>query len=423
MVSPPIVDARWELVQRVAASPFFHRSPRMRELLLYICGRALHNRPEDLREALIGQNVFGRKPDYSPGDDNIVRVEVRHLRKRLDGYFASEGSQEPILITIPKGTYVPVFEPRPAIERVMPAPEVASPRPLWPRIQAVAIGVLALAVVWLWIQNRSLEQAASAGAMVNRSPLWSLLFNRDHQTYVVCADSALVFAHVLTHHGIALEDYMKRDYGDSVPNLSAEVRSVLDILPKWQFTDVTDVRLVDKLLRLNAKNWDTVSIRSARTVQIQDFKNGNAVLLGSVRSNPWNKLFEPQLNFQFDFEEPTRTPIIRNKTPLAGEQPVYRAATPGDSGEVFSTVALVPNLRHNGYVLIVAGTTSEGTETAGDFIANPEASGELIRTLMARNNSQLPFFEVLLKSSALAGVTKNAEVVAFRIIRDQHPAP
>src|SRR5260221_708772 len=210
MVSAPIVDARWELVQRVAASPFFHRSPRMRELLLYICERALHNRPEDLREALIGQNVFGRKPDYSPGDDNIVRVEVRHLRKRLEEYFASEGSQEPILITIPKGTYVPLFEPRPAIETV-PPPEAPSARSVWPRIQAVAIGVLVLALVWLWIQNRSLEQAASA--TVNRSPLWPLLFNRDHQTYVVCADSALVFAHVLTHHEIALEDYMKRDYG------------------------------------------------------------------------------------------------------------------------------------------------------------------------------------------------------------------
>ena len=109
MVSPPIVDTRWELVQRVAGSPFFHRSPRMRELLLYICERALHNRAEDLREALIGQNVFGRKPDYSPGDDNIVRVEVRHLRKRLEEYFASEGSQEPILITIPKGTEITAY--------------------------------------------------------------------------------------------------------------------------------------------------------------------------------------------------------------------------------------------------------------------------------------------------------------------------
>src|ERR1700730_14451829 len=164
MLSPPIVDTRWELVQRVASSPFFHRSPRMRELLVYICERALHNRPEDLREALIGQNVFGRKPDYSPGDDNIVRVEVRHLRKRLDEYFAAEGSQEPILITIPKGTYVPVFEPRPVTESVLPASAVAAPRAIWPRIQAVTLGALALAVVWLWIQNRTLERAAGAGA-------------------------------------------------------------------------------------------------------------------------------------------------------------------------------------------------------------------------------------------------------------------
>src|SRR5689334_22007636 len=110
--APALADARWELVQRVAGSASFQKSPRLRELLLHICERAIQNRPEDLREQLIGQRVFGRKADYSPGEDNIVRVEVRQLRKRLDDFFATEGKDEPVVIVIPKGAYVPGFEPR-----------------------------------------------------------------------------------------------------------------------------------------------------------------------------------------------------------------------------------------------------------------------------------------------------------------------
>src|SRR5258707_1237461 len=92
--SPPVVDLRWEVVQRVATSTLFQRSPRLRELLLYICERSIQNRTEELREQQIGCGVFGPKSDYNPGEDNIVRVEIRQLRKRLQEYFASEGKDD-----------------------------------------------------------------------------------------------------------------------------------------------------------------------------------------------------------------------------------------------------------------------------------------------------------------------------------------
>src|SRR5271154_5039423 len=97
------VDARLDVAQRVASSAVFHRAPRLRELLLYICERAAQNRLADLREQKIGCAVFGRKPDYNPGEDNIVRVEIRQLRKRLEEYFATEGRDDRFVILIPKG--------------------------------------------------------------------------------------------------------------------------------------------------------------------------------------------------------------------------------------------------------------------------------------------------------------------------------
>ena len=425
--APALADARWELVQRVAGSTSFQKSPRLRELLLHICERAIQNRPEDLREQLIGQRVFGRKADYSPGEDNIVRVEVRQLRKRLDDFFANEGKEEPVVIVIPKGAYVPGFEPRSVpplpVPVVADVPAALRRKPMTPPWGVWTLGgvvvVLALACLWMWQDDRSAHRdlAAIASSDSNRSPLWPLLFNADQPTRVVCADSSLVAAQTILHRTLSLEDYLTRDYG-SAGNLSQEGQSVLHSLPLWQFTDIADVRLVQSLYRLNASHWDKVSIRSAKTVELQDFKDGNAVLLGSVRSNPWDHLFEPLLNFQFDFDEQARMAFIRNKAPLAGEQAIYRAAKPGDSGEAYSVIALVPNLRHTGSVLMIAGTTGESTEATGEFITNRGASAGLINTLLQRNHGRLPYFEALLQSGTLAGVAKNPEVVAIRTLSD-----
>jgi hypothetical protein len=68
--------------------------------------------------------VFGRPSDYNPSEDNIVRAEARELRKRLDIYFLTEGRGEPVRIRIPKGSYVPCFEPREDGRAIASAPPV-----------------------------------------------------------------------------------------------------------------------------------------------------------------------------------------------------------------------------------------------------------------------------------------------------------
>jgi hypothetical protein len=421
------VDARLDVAQRVAASGSFHRAPRLRELLLYICERATQNRLPDLREQQIGCAVFGRKPDYNPGEDNIVRVEIRQLRKRLEEYFATEGKDDPFVILIPKGAYVPVFEPREAVRTAVASGEqpaaqavgVFRIRTSW--LQPAAIVMLAVGCLWMWIGNRRAEQrvaAASSSFAHDRAPLWTLLFNEGQQTFLVCADSSLVPTQQILHRSISLEEYLKGDYSAKTGGLSTDDNALVRSLRMWQFTDITDVRLVQRLYGLNADHWDKVSVRTARTAQIQDFKNGNSILLGSVRSNPWNRLFEPLLNFVFEFDEPTRTSSIHNKAPLAGERSVYRAAKTGESGETYSVITLVPNLRHTGSVLIIAGTSGEGTEAAGEFIMNGKASIGLMETLIQQHKGRIPYFEVLLHSGTLAGAAKNAEVIAYRILSD-----
>src|ERR1700761_9426858 len=104
-------DPRWQLAKRIAASASFSRSALLTKFLLYVCDRALNGRTDEISEHQIGVHVFGRRPGYSPGEDNIVRNYARQLRQRLDHYFGEEGRAEKLRLRIPRGKYVPLFSP------------------------------------------------------------------------------------------------------------------------------------------------------------------------------------------------------------------------------------------------------------------------------------------------------------------------
>lgn len=97
------------LVEKIIASDEFRRATRLRAFLTYVVDRKLAHMPHEATESLIGQRVFGRPANYNTGDDSIVRTEARLLRQRLERFFAEDGANEPLLLEIPKGTYVPVF--------------------------------------------------------------------------------------------------------------------------------------------------------------------------------------------------------------------------------------------------------------------------------------------------------------------------
>jgi hypothetical protein len=103
---------KYLLVERIAASSLFQKSPRLREFLLYVANCTLENRLAEAREQVIAERVFNRKIDSQGGQDSIVRAEARNLRKRLEVYFATEGKDDPIVVVMPKGGYSLAFEAR-----------------------------------------------------------------------------------------------------------------------------------------------------------------------------------------------------------------------------------------------------------------------------------------------------------------------
>ena len=80
-------DPRWELVERIIASPYFVKSPRLCSILSFICELSLQGRDEEINELNIGTSLFGRAPNYDPSVDGIVRSHASRLRQRLEQYF------------------------------------------------------------------------------------------------------------------------------------------------------------------------------------------------------------------------------------------------------------------------------------------------------------------------------------------------
>jgi hypothetical protein len=143
----PAEAVRSEL-ERVLASKGFARNERMSRFLRVLVERHLEGRDGDLKESVIGIEVFGRQPGFDPRQDSTVRSEAARLRARLAEFYAGEGSGDAVIIELPKGGYIPAFRPSGAIESVQPR----SWWP-WPSVTLAAFAVAVAAVAWWWVQR------------------------------------------------------------------------------------------------------------------------------------------------------------------------------------------------------------------------------------------------------------------------------
>jgi Tol biopolymer transport system component len=99
-------------LENILRSEAFLHAERLSELLRFLVKQAAAGRIDSLKETAIGVAIFDRPPSYDPKQDNIVRTSARRLRLKLDDYYASEGSADPVRIELPKGSYVPTFQRR-----------------------------------------------------------------------------------------------------------------------------------------------------------------------------------------------------------------------------------------------------------------------------------------------------------------------
>ncbi|MBI3282003.1 MAG: hypothetical protein HYZ57_19440 [Acidobacteria bacterium] len=112
----PAGEVRAEL-ERILTSPVLMRSRRLGKFLRFTIEEALQGRQANLKEYLVGVEVFNKLEGFDPRIDSIVRVEARRLRSKLEKYYEADGRDDPIVIQFKKGSYVPVVLRREELPR------------------------------------------------------------------------------------------------------------------------------------------------------------------------------------------------------------------------------------------------------------------------------------------------------------------
>lgn len=448
-------DPRWQLAERIAKSRSIGRSQLLSKFLLHICIRHLRDETSELTERRIGVEVFGRTEHYDSTDDNIVRNYARILRKRIDEYFATEGWNEELRLEIPRGGYVPVFTPRtPAIpipaenqnaeeteviltgelisrleceqdagQNARLEPPVAppsSPKATRTRLlilagSGAAILVIAVFVFFALHDPLGRHKQNSLSSAQESDVLWNQLFQKDRDIFLVPADSGLVILQGLTQQPVSLSDYASGTYRAEGPSPDGVPVKDINELGTRRYTSVVDLNLISRFSRLKEVVPERLLIRYARDLRMDDLRSGNAILLGSVDSDPWEQLFQQQLNFQFTFSPKSDTaPRIVNEHPMPGEQQVYANRHLGDWHNTFGVIAYLPNLDGAGHILLVGGLNMAGTQAAGDFVLNPALMKPVLDHARSANGS-LRSFEILVETDNVAANASRPHVVSERI--------
>ena len=99
-------------LDRILASATFRQVDRLKRFLRFVALEALQGRGDQLKEYVIGVQVFDKTASFDPRADPIVRVQARRLRARLARYYRDEGAEDLVVLDLPKGGYAPVFKAR-----------------------------------------------------------------------------------------------------------------------------------------------------------------------------------------------------------------------------------------------------------------------------------------------------------------------
>jgi len=183
----------------ILASPPFHGSKRCHQFLEYVCEQSLAGETGALKERAIAIAVFGRQPHSDLGEDTIVRVGAREVRKRLAQYSVTpEGASAKVRIDLPSGAYTPEFSyiPRPheeeAVEAPIPLPPavpLAPPRRRWKWLVVAVVSPI-VAVTFAGIAIR-ISSANPAAAMFQK--FWAPVFQSEESLI-------LAVAHPIVYH-------------------------------------------------------------------------------------------------------------------------------------------------------------------------------------------------------------------------------
>lgn len=403
-------------IEKILASRSLHSSDSLRKLLRYLADHSLKNSGAAPKEYQIATELFGRRGDFDPHLDSMVRVQVARLRAKLSEYYASEGAGDMVEVGLPKGTYALTYQER--ARRAQPqqvaAPagvpmrgQVAAPASLSIRWVAALVllsvllaGALAVVIDRLIlrqnIEAHSREKPAAVPLPIRT--FWDGFLVDHEQPWVVFSNA----------HFVGRPDSGMRYYD---PKRDSKALT-LD-----HYTGVGEVLAVHALDTVFAQLNQQLRVKRGSLFSLDDAKNTDLIFIGSPSENL--TLLEIPTTKQFIFQEKqccSREGDVEiiNVHPADGEAKEY-LASPSNRvlTEDYAVIALVSGLDASHSVLILAGTTTIGTQAAVEYVCQQNSLEELLHGLGVSKAPDLKHFEAVIHVKVVRGVPVNSELVAL----------
>jgi hypothetical protein len=407
----------FQQIDNVIKSHSLRGSESLCKLLQYLAKQALDHPDAPVKEYQIATEVYGRPADFDPQSDSTIRVQAGRLRMKLAEYYAGEGAADPILVKIPKGSYHLTFETRAGAPQLQPAslhPHEAAPpsvviEAIPARWRAVFILLLvsfitSLIVLGSLLWNRKGPEPAMAAPSAPRAsgPLaafWRPFTSGTEEPWVIFSNAAFV-----GRPETGMRYYNSRQ--DSKVAVYDHYTGVGEVLAVHALDDAFDT--LGRRIRVKRGSLFT----------LDDVKNNNLIFVGSPSENL--SLLDIPNTQEFVFQRVPSGPrqgdlSIVSKHPRPGEAETY-LASPSNAPltEDYSVVGLIPGTGSGRYVMILAGTTTFGTQGAVEFVCRPESVEKLLPEIPGPGAGPIKPFEALVRVKIARGVPVETELVAVR---------
>jgi hypothetical protein len=447
-------------VRRILQSTTFRNAATLQQLLQFLAAKTTAGSNDVLKEYTIGVEALGRKQDFDPKIDPIVRVQSHRLRLKLKEYYDSEGRHDPVLIQIPKGHYLPTFEtlvvPMPHLDRGStyesePAISVASipsrskvksalpetgsdrSRLRWPaptRLGMVAVAI-ALFTFGCWLGDRHAKSLSGAVTGLSspdsdsaKAPdpvrvFWAGFLGNDSAPVIAYPDAVFLLDDsndlfrfrqgASDSRGALVDPHLARQFASN-PSLVAMAGQ---LYYENGYTGTGELESIAMLAGLLGRMGIKPTIKSSRDITPDDLKQHNVILLGS----PFQNIAVAQLLTAGDFtfknpdsrHEQWRAQIV-NAHPRPNEQPAYGTERDRNTQALktdYSLITIAPGVVPGRYIAILGGLDTTGTEGATVFATSKPDIEELTKALGLAGEkgvkTEPPLFQALVRVQLAKG--------------------
>lgn len=407
----------------------FRTSPQCQDLLRYIVLHSLSGEEEELRERIIGIEVFRRRPNYDQAADPVVRIRAADVRKRIALYYESpEGTGHPVRISIPSGSYRACFEfPLSAAGEHPPVhggkDGVLGSIPVAPSVSSAQVPSEAIASesrsgTWLW--NHPLAVAMSvvvlsiclAGGLIQTrrdtsfERFWSPVFRNPNHCLIYVGSNAV---YLLSDSFL---DRYREEHSLSSPTSGRELTVPLspneiitgkDMVPvSGTYVTVGDVAAIVKVASLFSQHRKAFEMRFGEDISVGDLRERPAILIGAF-NNSWTLEMTDNLRFVFKYgyQIQDRFSPSRNWKAEPGEQ---------NSTQDYALVSRILSSKTGEMLIAAAGIGQAGTRAAGEFLTNPQAIDAVLKN--APSGWERKNVQIVLHTAVINGSPNPPDVIA-----------